>query len=146
MASYEGEYVNGKKEGLGKMKFPNKDMYHGMWKQDMMSGEGTMLYSNGDIYSGSFVSGILSGKGTYEYLSDKSQLSGDFINGTIMSGMWKFQDGGHYQGDFEDGKPYGDGIFTGTNGIIQSGEFCKSQENEESPVVYTWKGGAIATA
>ena len=28
-ATYEGEYVNGQKEGLGKFTYPNGDVYHG---------------------------------------------------------------------------------------------------------------------
>lgn len=34
VASYEGLYEDGKKCGLGKMTFPNGDVYHGEWKDN----------------------------------------------------------------------------------------------------------------
>ena len=34
VASYEGKYTDGKKNGLGKMVFPNGDVYFGEWKDN----------------------------------------------------------------------------------------------------------------
>ena len=34
VASYEGKYADGKKNGLGKMTFPNGDVYFGEWKDN----------------------------------------------------------------------------------------------------------------
>lgn len=33
-AKYEGNYVNGQKSGIGKMTFPNGDIYEGEWADD----------------------------------------------------------------------------------------------------------------
>lgn len=34
VASYEGLYADGMKNGLGKMTYPNGDVYHGEWKDN----------------------------------------------------------------------------------------------------------------
>ena len=36
------------KNGYGKMKFNNQDIYKGNWENDQMSGEGKYIYKNGD--------------------------------------------------------------------------------------------------
>lgn len=43
-ATYEGSYVDGKKAGVGKMTYPNGDVYTGQWKNNVMEGEGTYVY------------------------------------------------------------------------------------------------------
>ena len=142
IASYDGEYVNSKKEGLGKMIFPNGDSYHGMWKNDVMEGDGTFMYANGDIFSGNFVNGIKQGQGTYEFKADKSQLVGEWKTGTIVTGTWRFADGGSYAGEFEDGKPIGTGAFKFSNGFHQEGEYAKLEAEDTGPA-RQWTGGSI---
>ena len=74
-ARYEGEYVNGKRHGNGRMVFPNGDIYHGQWTENQMHGEGTYVYkASGDIYSGSFENGRKHGEGIYEYQADQVGL------------------------------------------------------------------------
>lgn len=71
-ARYEGQYFEGKRQGVGKMTFPNGDVYHGHWHQGKMHGEGTYTYkANGDIYSGAFENGLKHGQGIYEYEADQ---------------------------------------------------------------------------
>jgi len=40
---YEGNYVNGVKEGLGKLFYPNKKIYKGYFKNGKPYGEGTII-------------------------------------------------------------------------------------------------------
>ena len=149
IAYYEGEYKDGKKNGLGKMKFPSGDIYHGIWVNDTMHGEGTYMYANGDIFSGIFDKGIKNGTGTYEYKSDKSQLVGAWAKGEITDGKWIFEDGGEYCGHFENAKPIGQCLVTFHNGIQQHGEYAKTHlENEDGDPIeaYKWTGGDIVKA
>lgn len=50
-AVYEGDYTDGKRAGLGKMTYPNGDVYTGQWKDNAMSGEGTYEYKVPDRLS-----------------------------------------------------------------------------------------------
>lgn len=146
IASYEGEYVASKKHGLGKMKFPNGDTYHGMWSDDAMNGDGTFIYANGDIFSGNFTNGIKEGQGTYEFQADKSQLVGEWKAGTIVSGTWRFACGGSYTGQFEKGKPIGRGVFNMANGYQQDGEYRKTEaggDEGEGASTLRWNGATV---
>jgi hypothetical protein len=50
-AKYEGEYKNGLKHGVGKMKFPNGDIYEGEWFEDKVNWIfGTFLNTNYLLY------------------------------------------------------------------------------------------------
>ena len=52
---YEGQLLNGKRSGNGKMIFSNGDKYVGMWKTDQMCDhEGVYTFKNGNEYRGSF--------------------------------------------------------------------------------------------
>lgn len=126
LASYEGMYVDGVKQGLGKMVFPNGDTYHGEWKQDKIHSDGSYMYANGDIFSGKFENGIRVGKGTYEYAADKSLLVGNWADNIITDGKWMFKDGGSYVGRFENGKPIGNCMVKFPSGLQQDGEYVKA--------------------
>ncbi|CAM9356203.1 unnamed protein product, partial [Choristocarpus tenellus] len=43
-ATYEGNYRDGKRSGMGKMTYPNGDVYTGEWENNFMEGEGTYVY------------------------------------------------------------------------------------------------------
>ena len=64
---YEGEYLNGKREGKGIYKYNNGDKYEGNYKNDLKEGNGTYKYKNGDVYTGEYKNGLFDGKGKYEY-------------------------------------------------------------------------------
>ncbi|ETN20979.1 hypothetical protein PPTG_01327 [Phytophthora nicotianae INRA-310] len=146
LATFEGTYVNGSKNGLGKMMFANGDVYHGEWKADKMTGEGSFMYANGDIFSGRFESGIRSGKDTYEFAADKSLFVGEWADNTITNGKWVFKDGGSYVGRFEDGNPIGNCMIKFPSGLQQDGEYVKAQATNdagEEVAVHKFVGGMI---
>ena len=41
IASYQGGYKDGLRNGVGKMTYPNGDTYHGEWKDGKPNGTGT---------------------------------------------------------------------------------------------------------
>ena len=86
-ATYEGEYKDGKRDGVGTMTYPNGDVYTGEWKESKMHGVGTYKYkASDDIYSGAYVEGLKEGAGTYEFGKCKSKLDGTWEGGTFKEG------------------------------------------------------------
>lgn len=49
---YDGEIVNGKKEGKGTMTWTNGDKYVGEWRDNKRNGKGTITFANGNKYDG----------------------------------------------------------------------------------------------
>ncbi|NQW28224.1 MAG: hypothetical protein HQ474_09960 [Flammeovirgaceae bacterium] len=56
---YEGDWVDGKMNGLGTYTFANGDKYEGDRVDGRMNGSGTYTYANGDKYEGDWVDGKL---------------------------------------------------------------------------------------
>lgn len=46
---YEGSWVNGEKEGIGRMQYSNGNVYVGSFKNGVKSGKGCVLNSRGKI-------------------------------------------------------------------------------------------------
>ena len=75
---YEGNFVNGKPEGKGTMKYVGGASYIGEWHYGLREGEGTWNYPDGGSYIGSWVRGRRHGRGT---LNKKG--------GMVIVGEWK---------------------------------------------------------
>merc|ERR1719298_324754 len=137
-AVYEGEYNDGKRDGVGTMTYPNGDVYTGEWKESKMHGVGTYKYkASDDIYSGAYVEGLKEGAGTYEFGKCKSKLDGTWEGGTFKEGEWQFKDAGSYVGTFaKDGQPIGPGKYnflTATGDLItQEGAYEMDVEVPEA--------------
>ena len=95
---YEGQLLNGKRSGQGKMTYGNGDKYVGMWKSDQMCDpEGVYTFKNGNEYRGSFRTcskltskyGIFEGQGTLK-ISGLGTFHGSFLNSQIH-GLGKFE-------------------------------------------------------
>jgi len=129
---YDGEGINGdgyavlqKKNGKGKMKYANGDIYEGKWKDDKITGLGKMTFANGDVLQitkraqkqSEFDSGIMTCK-----------------NGDIIEGKWTnynpigklkmtYKNGDIYQGSIHNNQRYGIGKYTYENGDVYEGRF-----------------------
>ncbi len=59
-SSYDGSFVEGHREGIGRWKSGRKDfdIYFGQYKSDKKSGKGQYTWSNGCIYDGFFVNDL----------------------------------------------------------------------------------------
>ncbi len=63
--TYEGEVINGEKNGNGKAYLSNGDKYVGLFKNGVKQGKGIYYWSNGSYWEGESVSGQLHGEGYY---------------------------------------------------------------------------------
>lgn len=141
-ARYEGDYKNNMKHGVGKMTFPNKDVYEGEWFENKMQGTGTYIYNSKaskdgqpDIYSGSWVDGKKEGDGRYEFGADQSMFVGTWAAGEMTTGKWELKGAGTYTGNFTLSRPVGEGKFEFVSGLEQGGSYdvVKTGEEEEAP-------------
>ena len=143
---YDGEFVNGKKEGEGKLIYANgnqyegtflgglpngkgkliqtdNDIYEGEWKNGKINGQGIRLHNNGDKYVGNHLNDVRSGKGLYLFVNGDS-YNGNWVNGKANGkGILKFRNGDVYDGEFVDNCIFGKGTFKKKNGEIYIGEF-----------------------
>jgi len=80
---YEGEFVNDKIEGKGKIKFLKSGIeYEGTFINDNIEGYGKFKWINGDIYEGEVKNNKIHGNGVYYYKNGKV-FKGLFKNGQI---------------------------------------------------------------
>ena len=91
-AKYEGDWVEGKREGKGVLTWTNGDnsgnKCDGEWKNDKRHGKGTFTWSNGDKYEGEWKNGKTDGKGNITY-KNGDYMEGNWKEGKKVKGIWK---------------------------------------------------------
>lgn len=121
---YEGDWINGKKTGIGKLfSCYNKLKYSGQFENDMLHGKGIYFYSNGDIYDGDWNNCKREGKGILYDYHGKLKYKGDFKNNKFHGfGVYynyfdpkKFS----YEGEFNQNKYEGQGKITNSLGDLE---------------------------
>lgn len=121
---YKGEWKNDKKDGIGKMTYGEEAEYTGHFSEGKRSGEGVYKYlKTKDLYSGSWKNGKKHGKGTFIFYDTKMKIVGDWLNGQIVRGKWIFANGTYFEGKFENNYPKGEGVWHFINGNVTKGEF-----------------------
>jgi len=63
--SYEGNYIDDKKHGLGTYKWATGNWYQGNFVYDKREGYGEMHWKDGTVYKGEWKDGKQSGYGSY---------------------------------------------------------------------------------
>ena len=100
---YTGDWLNDSRYGIGTYIGKSELISTGVWESDMMTGKGTRIWPNGDKYEGDFFWSAITGKGTKTY-SDGSKYTGDWLNGNAHGkGTLIKSDGTTLRGDFVDG-------------------------------------------
>lgn len=115
-SKYTGQFLNGLREGNGKITLTNGNAYDGQFSRNRMQGEGTMVYSNGDKYIGTWQNDQMHGRGKY-YFKTKERYEGDFKNGEFEGqGTMYYPDGAYYSGGWKDNRKHGVGKLITPNG------------------------------
>lgn len=125
--TYEGEWFAGNKHGVGTLKRPDGSTYTGEFRDDQFNGQGTLTEVSGTIRSGHWVNGELNGEGS---LTDRegTLYSGAFVDGKFHgNGSITYADGTYYEGSFANGQYQGKGDLTFPDGKKYSGNFLESQ-------------------
>ena len=108
---YEGDIVNGKKEGKGIIKFNDGTIYEGDFINDKYEGNGKLTFKNGCIYEGNFNDNNLNGKGKFIYTDGKEYI-GDFQMGLKHGfGRLIWNENKYFEGYWINNKQHGEGMF-----------------------------------
>eukprot|EP01032_Pedospumella_encystans_P008920 gene8920-10538_t len=84
---YEGEYINNKKHGQGKLTYPSGASHSGAFiNNKLCTGEGTVELKDGYTYTGSVVEGKWHGEGKLSNTKTGYTVVGEFRNGKIYNG------------------------------------------------------------
>jgi hypothetical protein len=119
---YEGNFVDRKKQGHGKLTYSDGTVYDGNWENDAMSGFGKLTQPHAKnkhgetvyptIYEGHWANNLKSGLGTMMY-HDGSVYTGEWRNNAINGkGKMQYSDGDVYEGDFVNEQKHGHGKHT----------------------------------
>ena len=146
-AEYDGYWENGKRSGKGHYYQFSKGGrrytydYEGDWLDDKEHGQGTLKESSEQgshcatvtkTYTGGFREGKYHGHGVIvednfdgSFTSGQNRFEGEFENGkTIGHGVWEYTNGDRFEGEFSDyGNKNGHGIYTFANGLKFEGEW-----------------------
>ncbi len=121
--TYEGEFVDGLREGLGKFTFHNGTVFEGECVNDKANGKGVLKY-NGNRYEGYFKDDSFHGEGVLKY-SNGDRYEGYFKDNLRHGeGVYKYSSGDRYEGYFKDNLRHGEGKFTTNEGLVVEGTFC----------------------
>lgn len=93
-------FLNGKRSGIGIMKYENQVIYQGEWEDDKFHGKG-ILFSFKDEsiskFSGCFHQGNIEGFGTLQYLNGQ-KIRGKWMNEEIIGNAVIEDENGVYYG------------------------------------------------
>ena len=81
--TYEGDWVQTKKQGQGTETWPNGYIYKGEFRNSEWSGKGTLIFPDGSAYEGEWANGFMNGVGIFIW-SDGKQISGIWKNGKLQ--------------------------------------------------------------
>ena len=113
---YVGEFLNGKRHGVGRMEYQNGDVYEGGYNMGKRHGQGVMTYAAGSRYEGNWENSIKSGQGRFVQVNGEV-YEGNFEGGTFGgNGSYQFSNGNTYIGNWKGGKRDGKGVLIYANG------------------------------
>mgnify|MGYP002651353332 CR=1 FL=1 len=137
---YEGDFVNGKMEGTGKMTDKDKNtFYEGDFKNERYHGKGILTYMGTGIskYDGEFVNGLREGQGTQQY--DKSRYEGAWKAGREEGYGIYTGENSRYEGYWKNGREEGEGKSLSSNGDRFSGSWKNGKAEGKGTMIYANK-------
>lgn len=98
--TYQGQYYNGDREGIGEQVWKDGSCFIGNFKSDKSNGKGIQIYGNGDWYNGEWKNGMSHGFGEYFQANENTNYEGEWCEGE-QNGFGKetYSDGSVYEGN-----------------------------------------------
>ena len=115
---YKGDFVNDKKEGMGKYFFYQQEMF-------VIENEKIFYFIKGDYYYGQWKNDKMNGKGILVLKGDRIKYEGEFVNNKFEGyGKYYFESGKYYIGQWLNDMQHGKGKIYDKNGkVILEGDF-----------------------
>lgn len=129
-AKYVGDFLEGQMNGFGVLYYPDGKRYVGYWEASKQHGEGAMFYADGRIEKGEWQHGAYQGlelpvrEIKEEFAEKGSCLGGDCYNGI---GIYQYNEGHIFEGNFVQGIPHGFGVYYIENGDTALGYWNKGR-------------------
>ena len=142
--TYEGEFKNGLKNGLGQLK-SNLEEYFGLFKDSLKQGRGKLIYlKTGNIYDGNFDMESIDGYGIYQWKNGDEYI-GNFKNGLFEGeGRYKWANDDIYEGHYSKGIREGKGkLITNKGEKIYQGEFKNNKPHGKGVIIKSNKAKAV---
>ncbi len=165
---YEGQWLNGKRNGIGTYVWNNGDTYSGDWTLEKRTGKGIFTWANGNKYEGDFIDSARNGKGKYlpnpknfkvetDYYGNKKETinivsyEGDYVNNYWTGyGVAEYSNGDKYEGEWLNDVREGKGIYIYKNGDKIQGVWVYGNLDGKAKYISqgkvyqaTYKNGAI---
>ncbi|TGN19796.1 MORN repeat-containing protein [Leptospira idonii] len=122
---YEGYWHRGEKNGYGKYSYSDGSIYEGSFKRNKKSGKGRFTWPDSTVLEGSFIEGEPNGD-TIVTLPSKVVLKGFYKDGIVINGqgIYIYDNGTRYIGDWKDGKRHGYGtLFSSEGAALKTGKW-----------------------
>jgi internalin A len=137
--TYEGSFLNGLRNGFGKLYEDGNLVYEGEFALSLFEGKGKKYYPNGKLnYEGDFSKGFMHGHGKLYREDGTLWYVAQFTNETIQGqGTIYFPDGHRLDVGFENGLPTGDGTYYFGDGTVRYvGGYKNGLRNGEGTIYY----------
>ncbi|TBR28903.1 MAG: hypothetical protein EPO10_10680, partial [Reyranella sp.] len=157
-ASYIGQVVDGKRQGLGVAELGNGERQAGDWSADLMNGLGTVRLADDTRYSGqwkdgkstglglrekpgversegNFVGGRLEGLAVRRTLAEPNGVQGGEFHSDLLDGpgVERIGERERYEGEFRGGQRNGYGQYTDAEGKVRAGRWAAGKLVESAP-------------
>ncbi len=115
---YVGNVVQNKRNGYGTYNWLDGSSYAGNWRDGQQDGYGTSIAANGSVLTGTFEMGKYIDNTSQNSNSNTSSKSSSCLTGNCDNGwgVYEWETGDKYAGDWKSGTRDGDGVYTWANG------------------------------
>lgn len=138
--TYEGGWVNGKKQGFGILTWNDGSKYEGEFDNDKANGKGIKQWVSGEVYDGLWRDDRKHGKGVFIWV-DRTKYEGEFVNNIFRSGTAVWTDGKTYSGTWRGSLMHGYGVLTWLDGEQYEGQFKHGKKHGKG--CHKWADGAV---
>lgn len=135
--TYQGQYSNGLKEGLGTEISELGEVYTGNFHNDLRHGSGLLITIHGEIIKCYFLNDEAEGEGESFNPKTNIRYKGKFVDSRKeVQGVEEGPDGYKYEGQFHEGYKNGEGKLTLPNGDVYQGKFLNDKYHGPGVLVY----------